>query len=70
MRAANTVLRSLCAVDQGVQELRMVGDDPAGSAGQRLESPLRVISGNGVKPTSCPFFPSKETFVSASGKSA
>jgi hypothetical protein len=31
---------------------------------------LWVISGNGVTPASCPFFPSKQTFVSASGTSA
>jgi hypothetical protein len=29
-----------------------------------------VISGNGVTPASCPFFPSKQTFVRASGTSA
>ena len=29
---------------------------------------LWVISGNGVTPASCPFFPSKQTFVSVSGR--
>jgi hypothetical protein len=29
-----------------------------------------IISGHGIAPASCPFFPSKQTFVSASGTSA
>ena len=31
---------------------------------------LEVSSGNGVRPASCPLFPSKQTFASASGTSA
>jgi len=34
------------------------------------ECPLWVRSGNGVTPASCRFFPSKQSFVSASGTSA
>ena len=38
--------------------------------GALRQRPLWVISGNGVTSASCPLFPSKRTFVSASGTSA
>jgi hypothetical protein len=41
-----------------------------GVESKNMLCPVWVISGNGVTPASCPFFPSKQTFVSASGTSA